>query len=128
MTNLIKYALLAAADLVLIGFATTYVVQCLMGHRPFMSYDSVYGFAKFKRNLHVGVVFLGIGLILYGGFLFLLSWMPHQWVSYDDEGDDPIWMATVIAVFLAFFGSLWLIPKFEEVADTISKSKNQRQS
>jgi hypothetical protein len=51
--------------------------------------------------------FIGMGIALFEGCVFILSWMPRRWVVFDEDGD-PFWLAYSIAGPAAFFGALCL--------------------
>jgi hypothetical protein len=65
-------------------------------------------------------VLLSFGLALYGALLFLLSWMPYEWLHYDEDGDES-WMASWLAYGGAFFGTGFLLYGLEKTKAKILK-------
>jgi hypothetical protein len=65
------------------------------------------------RALFVILSMIGIGTILYSGFLQALAWIPYEWSTWDG-----VWIAEYIAGALSLLSFLFLIfvggPKLTE--------------
>jgi hypothetical protein len=115
MPSVIKYSLFVLADLAIIGFiihfgySTLTVQGSIALERSARRRKFPTRFDKLKEGSYYVAVFLSLGLALYGVLVFLFSWMPHQWVSYDEDGDRPMWMAANLAGIGAFFGAVALM-------------------
>jgi len=117
MANLFMYTLLFAADLAIIGFVTHYFVKTLHWHMPsYAPQSTAPTLEKLKINGYYLIVLMGVGLALYGALIFLFSWMPRQWVNYDEDGD-PIWVAQWLASLGAFFGAFALLGALEKAPE-----------
>src|SRR5215471_17003208 len=116
MPSVIKYTLFLLADLAIVGCIVHYGYSTLtvsgsvaldnFARRSESSFPKKYD--KLKMNSYFVAGFISLGLALYGVLVFLFSWMPHRWVSYDDDGD-PMWMAANLAGLGAFFGAVALL-------------------
>jgi hypothetical protein len=119
MANLLKYALLLAADLAIIGCVVHYCFRTLHWHTPFEEpHYRTPKLEKLKQYSYYAVVLLGFALALYGSLIFLFSWMPHRW--HDEDG---MWEATSISILGAFWGTLALLSGLGKTADKIFKLK-----
>jgi hypothetical protein len=59
-----------------------------------------------------------MGIAIFEGCVFILSWMPRRWVAFGEDGD-PIWLANFIAGLAAFFGALWLMLEMERFSEAL---------
>jgi hypothetical protein len=59
---------------------------------------------------------IGVGYCIFRGAEATVQWIPRSWVSYSDEGDDPIWQGYLLAGTAALFCSLWLLDEMEKLA------------
>jgi hypothetical protein len=130
MPPLVKYALLSAADLTIIGVLVHYLLARLHWHTPiFTPLDKHYGntklgdlpyFDQLKRISYCAVVGVGIFIGLHGAFDLLFSWMPHGWGSYDEDGE---WVSTAgyWAMACTLFGGAVLLGGLEETAKKVSE-------
>lgn len=124
MANLARYSLLLVADSVIIGCLVHYCLSTLYWHVPtplgVPHYSLRTRFERLKAYSYVGLVLLSFGFALYGSLIFLFSWMPHRWASYDEDGD-PIWIATGLAGMGALAGAVALADGLEKTVDKVSK-------
>jgi hypothetical protein len=117
MPNVIKYSLLLVADLAIIGFIVHFTLSMMRGSNP--------ADERLTRQRHPGkldkltaysyfvAVLLSFGLALYGALLFLFSWMPYEWLHYDEDGDE-YWMTSWLAGMGALFGTGFLLSGLEK--------------
>ncbi len=119
MPNLVKYALFLAADVAIIGCVTHYCFMKLHWHLP--------SFPPFKDRFHTltnnsycTIVVLGVALALYGSLSFLFSWMPQEWIEYDEDGN-AIWIAETLSTVGAFFGMIGLLSGLEHSSNKLSE-------
>ena len=77
-------------------------------------------FDKLKVGSYYGAVLLSFGLAVYGALFFLFSWMPYEWLHYDEDGDE-YWMASWLAGMGAFFGTGFLLYGLEKTKAKILK-------
>jgi hypothetical protein len=75
---------------------------------------------------YIASVWVGVGYCIFRGAEATLQWMPRSWVSYSEDGDDPIWMAYGLAGAAAFFGSMWLVGEMEKLAKTLIDAERDR--
>jgi hypothetical protein len=73
-------------------------------------------------------VWIGVGYCIFRGAETTLQWIPRNWVSYSEDGDDPIWMGYGLAGAAAFFGSMWLVGEMEKVARQLFDRERDRLS
>jgi hypothetical protein len=116
MPSVIKHSLLLVADLAIIGFIVHYTLSMLRGSNAVeerLTRQRHPGkLDKLTAYSYYGAVLLSFGLALYGALLFLLSWMPYDWLHYDEDGDDG--SAVQLAVMGAFFGTGFLLSGLEK--------------
>ena len=128
----VKYALLSAIDLVIIGVLVHYLLARLRWYTPVFTppyqrywhggsnFRDLSYFDRLKRISYFAVVVVGIFICLHGAFDLLFSWMPHRWGSYDEDGE---WLSTAsyLSGLFAFFGAVALIGGLEAMAEKVSE-------
>jgi len=117
MANLLEYGLLLTADLVIIGCVVHYFVTALHWHslpidEAWRHRSTLARLDKLKMYSYYAVLWVGIGLALYGSLRFLFSWMPHRWV--DDNGN---WIGMFPSIMGAFFGMGALVSGLGQTVD-----------
>jgi hypothetical protein len=124
MPSVIKYSLFVLADLAILGFIVHYTLSMLRGQTSLMErLDRMRHpgtFDKLKVGSYYVAVLLSFGLALYGALVFLFSWMPYEWLHYDQDGDE-YWMASWLAGMGAFFGTGFLLYGLEKTNAKILK-------
>jgi hypothetical protein len=85
MPSVIKYCLFLMADLAIIGFIVHFTFCSLRGKEPIVWGRP--GHNSIKEHSHLLAVMFSFGLVLYGALVFLFSWMPDQWITYYEDGD-----------------------------------------
>lgn len=109
MPSLIKYAFFLAADLVIIGSLIHFTFSMCYGSTALEKLATRTMRQETKGGyVYWAVVFLAVGIALYGALIFLFSWMPHRWVAYTEDGD-PMWKAETLAGTLTLFGTMAFI-------------------
>lgn len=120
MPALIKYALLLAADLTIIGCLVHYFFATLHWYTPpFERPDrNPPELEKLTAYSYYVVVCVSAFLSLFGALSFLFSWMPHRWGTYD-EGE---WTTTATALSMlgAFYGTILLVGGLGKTAKKVS--------
>jgi hypothetical protein len=113
MANLVKYILLLAADLVIIGCLVRYCLSTLHWHVPTLlgarGYSLRTSFERLKAYSYVGLVLLSFVLAVYGSLIFLFSWMPRS-----DNVVGWSWIG-------AFVGAVALVSGLENTVEKASK-------
>ena len=66
------------------------------------------GKTKFLNYAYLFAVFIGTAVCLYHGAIAALSWMPHSWVSTDEDGNSE-WLAATFAGIIALVGAIGLL-------------------
>ena len=110
MPSVIKYTLLLAADLVIIGCLVHFTFCTLRGSTALEEFTarsqaSSARFDKLKAYSYFVVVLLGFGLALCGALIFLFSWMPDRWVTL---GKDLMWIPEGLLGTGVLFGTVAL--------------------
>ena len=127
MPNLIKYAALFIAVLIIIGVLVHYCLAKLYWHTPLdnVSHYDATKIEKLKSYSYYAVVFLGTFLVLHSALDFLFSWMPHRWGVHDEDGE---WRTTaeLLSMLGAFFGMLALLFGFEITVEKISELQSRQ--
>jgi hypothetical protein len=126
MPALVKYALLSAADLMIIGVLVHYFLAMLHWYTPPFEqpyrdrYRTPTRVEKLKKYSYFAVLFVGTFLALYGALSFLFSWMPHRWGTFDDDGE---WTTTAhgLSMLGAFVGMFTLLFGLEKTVEKVSE-------
>jgi hypothetical protein len=70
-------------------------------------------------NAYIVFVLLGLGYCIFSGVEAMVGWIPRNWVSYSDDGEDPIWVGYVFASIVAFFGSQVFLYEMAKLAHRV---------
>jgi hypothetical protein len=77
-------------------------------------------FASPKLNYaYISFVMFGLGYCIFCGVEATVGWIPRTWVSYSEDGDDPIWVGYTTAFIVAFFGAQVLFHEMAKLAQRV---------
>lgn len=123
-----RLILLAFAALVSvgIGLGTAYQVYLFLWQpQRTLGFKYVTQLERMMRYAVIGATMIGIGYMIYRGVEGMLWWIPRSWVQIDDDGEAQ-WIGHTIAGLAAFFGSILITSKLEEVASELVRFREQR--
>jgi hypothetical protein len=126
MPDLVKYALLLAVDLTIIGVLVHYFLARLHWYTPVLTppitsdFYNLSSFDQLKRFSYFAVVVVGILIGLHGAFDLLFEWMPPGWGGYNEDDE---WVSTAShwSSLCAFFAGVALLGSLEKTAEKVSE-------
>jgi hypothetical protein len=125
--NAISYVLFFVVDIVLIGCVVSYFYMAVHNPVRLALLDTTPGRTDYRYHAWFIAAWIGFAIFIYHGVAFLLSWMPHSWGSYTDDGEFQKW-AQIIAGLCALFGSIAIISGFTEAAHKFNELETKNEA